>query len=105
MEPGKIIRNTTLLLAFVAGFCDALTFVTADKLFSAHVTGNLIVFAYDLVKHADTHAWQKLLTFPVFIIAVMAGGRIGRRSANMYTLPAIEGALLLVSGIMTFFFA
>ena len=68
------IVYTTLLLAFVAGFCDAATFTAADQLFSAHVTGNFIVFAYDLVKGADTQTWTKLVAFPVYIAAVAAAG-------------------------------
>jgi uncharacterized membrane protein YoaK (UPF0700 family) len=33
----------------VADFCDTVTFVAAGKLFSAHVTDNFIVFAYDII--------------------------------------------------------
>jgi uncharacterized membrane protein YoaK (UPF0700 family) len=101
METEKLIRNTTLLLCFAAGFCDTLTFVAAGELFSAHVTGNFIVFAYDLIKHDNPHSWQKLLTFPVFVLAVMLGGRIAKKSTNMYTLLILEGLLLLVSGILS----
>ena len=101
METEKLTRNTTLLLCFAAGFCDTLTFVAAGEVFSAHVTGNFIVFAYDLIKHDNPHGWQKLLTFPVFVLAVMLGGRIAKKSANMYTLLILEGLLLLVSGILS----
>jgi uncharacterized membrane protein YoaK (UPF0700 family) len=103
METEKLIRNTTLLLCFVAGFCDTLTFVAAGELFSAHVTGNFIVFAYDIIKHADVHGWQKLLTFPVFVLAVMLGGWLAKRSANMYLLLILEGFLLLISGVLSVF--
>ncbi|MDP9076145.1 MAG: DUF1275 domain-containing protein [Bacteroidota bacterium] len=101
METEKFIRNTTLLLCFAAGFCDTLTFVAAGEIFSAHVTGNFIVFAYDLIKHIDPHGWQKLMTFPIFVLAVMLGGRIARKSANMYTLLILESLLLIVSGILS----
>ena len=101
METEKLTRNTTLLLCFAAGFCDTLTFVAAGELFSAHVTGNFIVFDYDLIKHNNPHGWQKLLTFPVFVLAVMLGGGIANKSANMYTLLILEGLLLLVSGILS----
>jgi uncharacterized membrane protein YoaK (UPF0700 family) len=101
METEKFIRNTTLLLCFAAGFCDTLTFVAAGEIFSAHVTGNFIVFAYDLIKHIDPHGWQKLMTFPIFVLAVMLGGRIARRSTNMYTLLILESLLLIMSGILS----
>src|SRR5271170_3131133 len=100
MEQEKTTRITSLLLPFVAGFCDTVTFVAAGELFSAHVTGNFIVFAYDIIKHPHADAWQKLITFPVFIIAVMIGGRINRNSTNMYRLLTLEGILLLISGLL-----
>jgi len=100
METDKLIRNTTLLLSFTAGFCDTLTFVAAGEVFSAHVTGNFIVFAYHLIKQANAPDWQKLLTFPVFVFAVMLGGRIAKQSKNMYLLLILEGLLLLISGVI-----
>jgi uncharacterized membrane protein YoaK (UPF0700 family) len=99
MEQEKVVGITSLLLSFVAGFCDTVTFVAAGELFSAHVTGNFIIFAYDIIKHANAGAWQKLLTFPVFILAVMTGGRISRKWTNMYVLLILEGILLLISGL------
>ncbi len=100
MDQEKNTGSLSLLLSFVAGFCDTVTFVAAGELFSAHVTGNFIVFAYDVIKHPTTGAWQKLITFPVFIIAVMIGARIGRKSPSMYRLLTLEGILLLVSGLL-----
>jgi len=99
LETDRFIRNTTLLLCFTAGFCDTLTFVAAGEVFSAHVTGNFILFAYDIIKHSDTHSWQKLLTFPVFVLAVMLGGRIAQKYAYKYALLTIEGLILLIAGL------
>jgi uncharacterized membrane protein YoaK (UPF0700 family) len=74
MTPETRIRNVSLLLTFVAGYCDTVTFLAAGEVFSAHVTGNFIVLAYDLVNRSEGGTWTKLLTFPVFVAAVMAGG-------------------------------
>ena len=92
------IRNLSLLLTFVAGYCDTVTFIAANEIFSAHVTGNFIVLAYDLVNRSNGDAWTKLLTFPVFVAAVMAGGRLAGKSTRQYLLLLVEGALLLLSG-------
>lgn len=104
MEIQKNIWYVTLLLAMIAGYCDTVTFVAADSIFSAHVTGNFIVFAYQLIKGSDVHAWIKLLTFPVFIIAVITGGRIVLKSANHYTILFWEGVILVLSGMATYTF-
>ncbi len=102
MEPKKI-NTITLLLALVAGYCDTVTFVAADNIFSAHVTGNFIVFAYQIVTGAETGAWIKLITFPFFIIAVMIGGWISQKSSYGKTLLA-EALLLLAAGTMALIF-
>ena len=94
------IVYTTLLLAFVAGFCDAATFTSADQLFSAHVTGNFIVFAKNLVQGADKQTWIKLISFPVYIAAVMAAGWGAPRLRNDYRLLFMEGIILFVSGAL-----
>ena len=104
MEIKTNIWYVTLLLTMIAGFCDTVTFVAADSIFSAHVTGNFIVFAYQIVKGIDLNAWVKLLTFPIFIIAVIAGGRIALRVTNHYTILFWEGFLLVLSGLAAYIF-
>jgi uncharacterized membrane protein YoaK (UPF0700 family) len=101
MENEKNIGFVTLLLAAVAGYCDIVTFITAGSIFSAHVTGNFITFAYQIVKGSDSQAWVKLLTFPVFILSVIAGGRIAAKSDNRYKLLLIEGVTLVLGGIIS----
>ncbi|HEY4322664.1 MAG TPA: YoaK family protein [Mucilaginibacter sp.] len=102
MDENKIARNTTALLCFTAGFCDTLTFVAAGELFSAHVTGNFIVFAFNMVKHTGSDGWRKLLSFPVFVLAAVAGAWIGRRSAVKYRLLHLEALFLLIAGLSSF---
>ncbi|BDU26220.1 YoaK family protein [Flavobacterium sp. GSB-24] len=104
MEMQKNIWYVTLLLTMIAGYCDTVTFVAADSIFSAHVTGNFIVFAYQIIKGSDAHAWIKLLTFPVFIFAVIVGGRIALKSVNHYTILFWEGIVLVLCGIASYVF-
>ncbi|HEX8016666.1 MAG TPA: YoaK family protein [Flavobacterium sp.] len=104
MEIQKNIWYVTLLLTMIAGYCDTVTFVAADSIFSAHVTGNFIVFAYQIIKGSDVHAWIKLLTFPIFIFAVIVGGRIALRSVNRYTILFWEGIILVLCGIASYVF-
>lgn len=99
METKSNIAWVTLLLTMIAGYCDTVTFVSADSIFSAHVTGNFIVFAYQLIKGSELNAWVKLLTFPIFIMAVITGGRMAYRFTNHYSIMFWEGLLLLLSGI------
>jgi uncharacterized membrane protein YoaK (UPF0700 family) len=90
------MRYVTLLLTFIAGFTDTTTFVAADKLFSAHVTGNFIVLAYDLIRGADRSAYIKLLAVPVFVLAAMLAAWHDRKHRPVRLLR-LEGCLLLVA--------
>jgi uncharacterized membrane protein YoaK (UPF0700 family) len=65
------IRVTSIILSFVAGYADTSTFFGADRLFSAHITGNFVVFAYDIVTNQISSSWIKLISFPVFIVTVI----------------------------------
>jgi uncharacterized membrane protein YoaK (UPF0700 family) len=89
----------TVLLSSIAGYCDTATFVAADHIFSAHVTGNFIVFAYQVVNHTNEYSWVKLITLPVFIISVISGGWIASKASDRYLLLLSEGALLAFSGL------
>jgi len=98
-------KETRLLLTLLAGFCDAATFVHMHGIFSAHVTGNFIVFAAALSQGAAPEDYLKLLTFPVFILAVAAGTFIymtgdirPARSAHASGLTAI---LWVMTGLLT----
>jgi uncharacterized membrane protein YoaK (UPF0700 family) len=103
MEQPYAIRNLSLLLATIAGFCDTITFVTQRE-FSAHVTGNFIIFAYDVIKGADAISWIKLISFPVFILAVMAGGWIINKANNKCSILLSEGIILAATGVIMLIF-
>jgi uncharacterized membrane protein YoaK (UPF0700 family) len=81
------------LLSFIAGFADASTFVGADGIFCAHVTGNFVVVAADLARHADRAEWLKLATFPVFIGAVLATTWLLKPRGTPLETQAVRGAL------------
>lgn len=100
MENQNKAHITTLVLTLVGGYCDTVTFVAADKIFSAHVTGNFIVFAYQLINGGDITAWIKLATFPVFVTAVMAGGWLTSRSHKKNTVLFVEALLLVIAGLL-----
>lgn len=100
MDNSLLIRYNTLLLVLTAGYCDTITFISADELFSAHVTGNFIIFAYDIIGRVHFVTWIRLLTFPVFVAAVITGGWLSG-STNKYNILRIEGVLLIAGGLVS----
>lgn len=99
-EQKHSINWVTFLLAWVAGYADTATFVSGDSIFSAHVTGNFIVFAAQ-VSSASTNSmsWIKLITFPVFIFAVMLGGWLVDKTQRKYKILLVEGVILIACGL------
>jgi uncharacterized membrane protein YoaK (UPF0700 family) len=96
----KTIGCLTFLLAVIGGYCDTLTFVAGDGIFSAHVTGNFVVFAAQVASGSGEGSWVKLISFPIFIVTVMIGGRLAGKLSNKYNMLVIESLLLLLAGIL-----
>lgn len=91
-------KTLALLLAFVAGFVDTATFLGADGIFSAHVTGNFVVFAANIASD-EPAAWWKLLTFPFFALGVMVIGYCGgRKILKLKSSLFLLSLLLLIGG-------
>jgi len=88
------------LLSFVAGYADTTTFICANRLFSAHVTGNFVVFVYSVVTDAHLSVWMNLFSFPCFVAAVAASSWIVNSSKSPGNVLRIEALLLLVSGMI-----
>jgi uncharacterized membrane protein YoaK (UPF0700 family) len=87
------------LLSFVAGYADTSTFVCANRLFSAHVTGNFVLFVYSILTNPSPSVWQNLLAFPVFVTAIVASSLIVAHSKYPGKILRLEGLLLLIVGI------
>ncbi|WP_343668919.1 YoaK family protein [Chitinophaga sp.] len=102
-EPKHNIHWVTFLLSWVAGFCDTVTFVSGGAIFSAHVTGNFITFAAQMVSGGRSGDWIKLMTFPIFVVAVMAGGWLSTVLVRKYRILMVESLLLILTGVAAMF--
>lgn len=69
-EPGRALA-VALGLSFTAGFVDTSGFIALFGLFTAHVTGNIVVIGADLVDRSHGIV-TKLLALPTFVIVVAA---------------------------------
>jgi uncharacterized membrane protein YoaK (UPF0700 family) len=96
----RLERSLPPLLAVIAGMVDVLGWVSLDHLFTAHITGNLVVISADLVQGHSPHAAQ-VLAIPVFMIAVACTWMIARRSAR--SGPPLMRLLLLVHFLLLAF--
>jgi uncharacterized membrane protein YoaK (UPF0700 family) len=99
---------TSIILSFVAGYADTSTFVSADRLFSAHITGNFVILAYDIVTNNIAGSWKRLIAFPVFILAVFISTMMidyiddDKKAVNRFIV--LEGFLLMIAGLISWFY-
>jgi uncharacterized membrane protein YoaK (UPF0700 family) len=91
------------LLAFfmsaIAGFIDTFTFIALDRLFTAHITGNIIIAIAFLLSDVEG-VLSKMVAIPVFmILAAMVAFIIETHGINKKTLSfwiLIEIVLIIV---------
>ncbi len=57
-------------LSFVAGYADTLSYIAMSGLFTAHVTGNMVLAAAHLSGQGDSMAVANLVMIPVFMLMV-----------------------------------
>ena len=86
-----------LLLVLATGVVDAACLLHLG-VFTAYITGSLIVFAGQLVG-ADSSAWPSTTAIAAFLVGAFAGARLVRREAPTHRLFA--GNLVLVAAVVT----
>jgi len=96
----KII--TSFILVFIAGFADTATFTAGGEIFSAHVTGNFVVFGYKLATEPGWRDYTSLLTFPVFILAVYCTGILNNKIKSERILYLIMGSILCFAALLSY---
>lgn len=101
-------RSLIVLLAFVAGWVDASSFVGLDHVMAAHITGNLVVLASDIAAGFTTKDTLKVVILPVFFVGVMFITtlhdryivRIGDRNCQLARLLYWEAGLIGLTGAL-----
>jgi uncharacterized membrane protein YoaK (UPF0700 family) len=101
-QNGSIAEGTSnhlpIALSLIAGISDVTSWLTLGGLFSAHITGNLVVVMADWVRGESPHAVQ-ILAIPVFMVGVVfadLSARIfGLRKGAMIRSLLFEQFLLL----------
>jgi uncharacterized membrane protein YoaK (UPF0700 family) len=90
-SPG--ITLLPLVLAFVAGSVDVISFLGLDGLFAAHITGNLVVLAAHIIARGEA-TLALMISVPLFII-MLAATRVLAAGLERGGIPSL-GVLLFV---------
>ncbi len=85
------------ILSVLAGLVDVTGFLSLDHVFTAHITGNLVVMAAQMANGGPPHVAQ-LLSIPVFGLTVAVAYLVARRAR----MTGGRGALLLAQSFLLF---
>lgn len=90
-------RTVVILLALVAGWVDAGSFIGLHHIMAAHITGNLVILAADIATGFQATDLLKILILPIFFVGVMAMTLVHDRYVALYDDPArhIRGMLII----------
>jgi len=92
-------RKLPPLLSIIAGMVDLTSFLTLGNLFTAHITGNLVVIAALAVRGGRINPAQ-ILAVPVFMVAV-AGTSLLARASGKHGLSLLRLLLSLQLLLLT----
>jgi uncharacterized membrane protein YoaK (UPF0700 family) len=97
---------TAAALSLIAGVTDVTSWVLLGGFFSAHVTGNLVVLAADVVASRRPSP-SGVLAIPIFIVVVAVATAVGRASAALrkrgfVPLLFVQTALLTTAAALSF---
>jgi uncharacterized membrane protein YoaK (UPF0700 family) len=95
-------RVVIVMLAFVAGWVDAASFVGLDHVMAAHITGNLVILAGSIATGFQATDLLKIAILPIFFVAVMAMTVVHDRFIALHDDPArhIRGLLVIESALI-----
>src|SRR5262245_52476271 len=100
----RLENRLPFLLSVIAGMVDVIGFLSLGNIFTAHITGNLVVISAALVRGGPMKLAQ-VLAFPIFMLAVAAMWLVARvsnrRSAQLVRLFLMIQFLLL-TGVFIF---
>src|SRR2546426_7685733 len=93
----RLEKRLPTLLSVIAGMVDLVGFFTLGNIFTAHITGNLVVIAAVLVRGGRLNLAQAL-AIPVFILVVAAIWLLARASGRRG--PGLARLLLLIQFLL-----
>jgi len=80
-EPSRLEERPRVLLSVIPGMVDFIGFLTLGNIFTAHITGNLVLAAAASVRGGSLNLAQ-VLAIPAFVVAVAATWTIARASTR-----------------------
>ena len=88
-QPGRLLLTTLLILTMVSGLVDAVSYLGLGHVFTANMTGNVVLLGFAAAGASGFSAPACLTSLGSFLIGAAAAGRIGRRLISRRSLLAV----------------
>lgn len=92
-----------LTLSATAGATDAIAFLALDGLFTAHITGNIVILASQVATRGNADM-AELISVPVFMLVLALARLLGLGLARRGERSALDALLLLQVALLLGFF-
>src|SRR5205807_2994720 len=94
----KVIPYALLGMTAVTGLVDAVSFLSLGRVFTANMTGNIVLLAFATARVSGLSISRSLTALLAFLVGAILGGRIlARASADSQIRFAIQAFLLEVA--------
>jgi uncharacterized membrane protein YoaK (UPF0700 family) len=98
----KVVAYTLLVMTAVTGLVDAVSFLSLGRVFTANMTGNIVLLAFATAHVPGLSIARSLTALLAFLVGAILGGRIMARANPASQIRFAAQALLLE---VTFLFA
>src|SRR6266700_3041536 len=91
----KVIAYALLVLTAVTGLVDAVSFLSLGHVFTANMTGNIVLLAFATAHVSGLSIARSLTALLAFLVGAILGGRVmARASADSQIRFAVQAFLL-----------
>src|ERR1051325_4533916 len=100
-ETSAALVRALLGMTFVTGLVDAVSFLSLGHIFTANMTGNVVLLGVATAGVPEVSVARSLTALPAFLAGAAAGGRIlaGSGYGRVFTTFAIEGVCLAAATV------
>ena len=105
--PGSLralLPRILLVLTLTTGIIDAVSYIGLGRVFSANMTGNVVLLGFGIAGTAGLPVIAPLVSALAFVLGAVAGGRLATATANrrrrrITATLAIEVGLVVIAGL------
>jgi uncharacterized membrane protein YoaK (UPF0700 family) len=78
------LARTLLLLTFTAGLVDAVSYLALGHVFTANMTGNIVLLGFGIAGSGGLPVVAPLVSLAAFLVGACAGGALARRTEDRH---------------------